>query len=414
MQPSTKRALLAVAALTLVAGGWFALRGRGAGDDGVDRDVAARGSASATGGGTGGAARSRPGALPQLTSTGSGSGSGSTAKRPHPGIGFGNPGTLAAIPDHYELTSTTGNVFVNMAGGRSEMYSYRAREPGPARTIHGKVVDAKDRPVAGAVVLVATDFWIVGGSLGGSAGATSDAAGEFAIDNAATGTLFATAMHATGWSDIVTVGDTPITLRMRGHGTLAGRATYNGHGESFAIHIATPAKPSVSIEYESDPDGRFTIASIPPGAYHVSIGLAQQITGGVSKTDARDITIEDGKTVQLEIAQVSGTIVVVSPKLPADYKPETIEYYLFPASAAPPDATNLRARGRAEKVPSLLFGGQDALVPTQFHDVAAGSYLVCAEADRDRSFACTPVTVIDGDSVREIEIAFPPPAPAKT
>ena len=53
--------------------------------------------------------------------------------------------------------------------------------------------------------------------------------------------------------------------------------------------------------------------------------------------------------------------------------------------------------------------------PIQFHDVAPGTYAACAgifDAHTmdalDAPFGCTPIVVHDGESVRELEIAFKP------
>jgi len=330
------------------------------------------------------------------------------------GVGFESPGSLSKIPDHYELSLIDGRAFVNLAGGASRLYpggSTQDRPQGPS--VRGRVVDAQGRPIAGAVVIIDDRIDIMAGHLAGITGATSDARGEFSLEAAPAGTV-AIAVHSSGWSELVETATTPLVLRMRGHGRLRGRATYNGKGESFNLFLKTRPESKLAFHYQTDPDGRYVMASVPPGPYTISVQLAQTIAGGVSKSTVREVSIVDGETAELDVAQTSGTVVVVTPLLPAGAEPPGIvEHWLFGGTVIPADIDSVRTRAKAERTPGILFGGQDAMTPNQFHDITAGDYVTCVVIDRTALFGCASVRVTESDPVREVGLQVAAPAASK-
>ncbi len=322
-------------------------------------------------------------------------------------FGFDTPGSLSKIPERYELTTIDGQAFLNLAGGPSKVSPGRfgdERARPRVRTARGRVVDPKGRPVAGAVVVFDERLFVWAGHLTGAAGATTDANGEFSSASVPEGAMRAMALHPSGWSNVADVGSAPLVLQLRGRGALRGRATYNGHGESFDLKVRPRPEPLFGIHYQSDPDGRYTIASLPPGDYTIEFRLAQTIAGGVSKPTERDVTIVDGATAQLDVTQSSAAVVVVTPVLPPDMKPETVQFWLFTGDKVPANAAEARTRGRAEKTPGILFGGVDAMTPNQFHDVATGTYTTCVAVDQTALFGCEKVVVLDGEDVREVRV----------
>jgi hypothetical protein len=331
--------------------------------------------------------------------------SGSGARQ---GIGvMRSPGALAKLPDHYTLGKTlSGGVGLNLAGGdpTSVRVSNGFGEPPSGRTLHGRVVDGSGNPIGGALVFVdANGFNIMGADMLADAGTTANADGTFAIDNAPAGTGVAVALDAQqGWSDITPITDAPLTLTLRGHGALHGHATYNGHGESFSLELRQAAPP-FQIYYESDPDGTFTFASLRPGDYTLTCGLAQAIGGGVSQQQTQQVTITAGQTTEVAFAQVSKTTVAVTA---APMGMNIMEYWLFSGPAVPADYRAARTRGHTEDAHYNLLGGKDHDTADEFHDVAAGSYVACASGDQGSDFGCTPVTVADGDAVKEIAVTM--------
>jgi hypothetical protein len=314
--------------------------------------------------------------------------------------GADEAGKLREVPKRYHLVTRANLAAVDMRGEDSQLFVPERGEPKPTRAVTGRVVDAADRPVAGAIVLAAERFSIWAGSLTGEAGTTTASDGSFSLPDAPTNAKLALAFNTSGWSELAPIGDAPLLLHLGGRGALHGRATYNGHTESFQVHVAAVPAKQFDVMYVSDPDGTFTIASLPPGPYKLSVGLYQDIAGGASRMTEREIQIEAGKTTEVEIAQTSGAMVVLTAR--GGDAPAFYEYWLFPGDA-PASAEAARARAKAEHTRGYLVGGKDLTVPVQIHDVAAGGYHACAHTDKN-AYGCTSVTVLDGDNVRELEI----------
>jgi hypothetical protein len=341
---------------------------------------------------------------PQLPTAGSAAGSGSPAPSRGPdGIGMGAPRSLATIPAAYTLADIgAGHVGVNLAGGAPTIYVPSRDTPDPPmHEVRGRVLDMNGKPVAGAIVLASADqLGIMAGNLSANAGAVTDASGAFTLKTVPVGNTLAIAFDPTGWSELVSVGDAPLELHLRGRGALRGKMTYNNHGESFELYLQSQKPPGLLVAYETDSDGTFLIASLPPGDYKLLAGLAQHIGGGTSRNEERIITITAGQTTEIEIKQSSGTDVVLSAHV--DPAPDTYEYWLF-TGTTPPDLPTARARAKTEHARGGLHGGNDLDTPMQVHDVAAGTYQACAATDTGW-FGCTQVIVLDGDDVREVTI----------
>jgi hypothetical protein len=386
------------------------------------RDEARAGSASAPVAGPGaptgtdratGSTRPPPGLGAPTAGTAGASSDGDGAEdvaRRHELHGMYGPGTMRAIPARYELVTKDGYAAVNLAGGAPTHYraGLGSRSPPRTREIRGRVVDASNRPVAGAIVLANESIEVFGGQLLADAGATTGADGTFAIEKAP-GDAVVQAFDPTGWSDVVATTGAPVELVLRGRGELRGKLSYDGHAESFALVLTRTGQPGFRVFYQSDPDGRYVIASLPVGTYAVSIGLAQSIQGGASKTVKREVTIEAGTTTTLDLDQRSSTVVVATTRLPAAVDLETIEYTLLPGKP-PADRKEARTRMRAGEGTGQLVGGIDAKIALQFHDIEPGAYHVCSAVNDDLLWGCASVVVVDGDVAREVEIhvAAPP------
>jgi len=357
-----------------------------------------------------------PGRVGAGSGAASSSGSGTRPHRPRgpndPVNGFGAPGRLATVPDLYELTAQDGGgmAFVDLGGGKSPLHTYRTPEAQPRHALDVVVLDRSRAPLANAVVVIEKQFDVMGAGIGARAGGTTDASGRATIQvpNEA---LRAVALHRDGWTAVAEVAAdaTSLELALAGRGAITGRATYNGHPETFSLSLANG---SFRIMYETDPDGTYKIASLPPGTWDIKCGLAQEITGGASKQDAKKVVVEDGKTATVDFAQTAGIVIVAEAAIPAGVaNPNTITAFLFPGTTPPPDPLTVRTRARAENVPALLFGGADAMRPIQFHDATPGAYLVCelgAENLKEPAqlWGCAQVTVLDGDTVREVKLTL--------
>ena len=320
-------------------------------------------------------------------------------------IDIGAAGSLAVAPQVYVLDSGGGAPSVNLAGGPSRVSSMGDGAHGPTVGLRGSVVDPAGRPVPGAIVILGAQISIVFGHLSGSAATTTDGAGRFTID-APKDAGFALALDPRGWSSVVPIdtgATAPLSLKLVGRGALHGRLRYGGRGDVFAIRAVLRDRP-FTVHYQSNPDGQFEIASLPPGSYVVSLGLAQTIAGGSSQATERVVTIEDGKTAELVVDQRTGATIVVAPRLDARV-PDTLEYWLV-TGPAPTTAALAKADQTRWAATPMLFGGMDAAKPMEFHDVAPGSYQACVSDASAGLFGCAGVAVSATDSAREVEVAL--------
>jgi hypothetical protein len=314
------------------------------------------------------------------------------------------------VPGNYDLSTIEGYAAVHLGAGAPTTFPLGPSDE-PVQTITGRVIDRAGNPVANAIVLADTGFGIRRGDILANAGVVTDERGEFTIANAPKGPCLALALVRQEWSEVVAVTGARVELRMIGHGSLAGRFTYNGGGDTFEVRVAMQGKLFSGV-FTSGSNGRIVIPSLPPGRYAVTVGLAQEFLGGESRTLTREVTITDGTTTELALGFGGGTTVVLKAKPPADSNPKGITYWLFSGSA-PRDGVDATARDKSENAPSMMVGGSSTHDPAQFHDIPPGTYFACAGLfDRAtmgafaRPFGCRKITVEDSDSVAEIEIVL--------
>lgn len=312
---------------------------------------------------------------------------------------------------NYEVHSVEGFTIVHLGSGAPTTKPFGGPGDDPRRTITGRVTDRAGKPVANAIVLADRGFNINDrNDVMTIGGAISDEAGQFSVE-AWGDESYALALVRDDWSEIVRAGDQPVELRILGHGSLSGRFIYDGAPETFSIHAAMHGTPFVG-RWKTGRDGKLMIPSLPPGRYTVTVGLAQAMFGGASRSLTRDVTIADGKAADIELAFVAGTSLVVTARPPANSRPRGITYWLFTRSA-PRDGADARTRKKAEDAESMTYSSKDR--PAEFHDVAPGTYYACAgffdvaTMDAlDRPFGCTKVRIedSDSDSVREAEVVL--------
>lgn len=319
--------------------------------------------------------------------------------------------SLVAKAGKYTLYESDGYMLANLRGGAPALFPFGGPSTDKERTISGRVTDRSGKPVAGAIVFSDRGVSIRLDTLMALAATITDADGGFMLNDAPADECFAIALAAGDWSGLVPCSDEPLELTLRGHGSLAARITYNGEPETFELHLGSPDK-RFGMTYITGANGTLTIDSLPLGTYIATVGLAQSVGGGQSRTTAVQITIADRKTASLRLDLGRGTTVVVKATPPAGKVPKGITYWLF-TGAVPKDGAEARMRGAREDAPSMTVGGGAKLDPVQLHDIAPGSYWACAAffdiATMNalaRPFGCKQVTIAEGDSVREVDVAL--------
>ncbi len=303
-----------------------------------------------------------------------------------------------------------GFSLVHLGGGAPAIRPFGGRGKEGKRRIRGRVIGLDGKPVSGAVVLADKAFNIDRDTMMTLGGAVSDGAGAFEIDDAPPGPCAVIAIVGDDWTGIADVtGDDAGDLRVRGHGSLSVRASYDGGPETFRVLVASPDR-RISGRFQTGADGALNVRSLPPGRLGVDVGLAQAMGGGVSKSATRQVTVENGEATEVEVAIASGTTVEVTAVPPPDSEPKGITYWLF-TGAAPSDGLDATARKTATQAPSMTVGGAMKKDPVEFHDVVPGTYWACAGffdvttmGAFARPFGCTRLEVRDGDTARDVSV----------
>ncbi|MFT3696618.1 MAG: hypothetical protein QM831_25990 [Kofleriaceae bacterium] len=308
------------------------------------------------------------------------------------------PGTLATMPDHYELTNVGDGLVVSLTGGQWATTKKSAPiDLGPTHPVTVHVKTDGGAPVAGAVVIAtlgrfSNDNLIFTGPAGG----TTDATGTATFD-VPQKPMTVVALHHDGWSSIAPLGTTQ-DLVIPKPGTLTGTATYDGRPESIAFTLKSPDQPE--LRYETNPDGTFTIAALHPGTWELAYQLAQPVTGGAGRTQTMSVTIEAGELATVKLALASATLVVIHTNL-TDAK--MIDYFVIDGEVSPAtraEAKQLHPQGGA-------YGGHDLSKDIQVHDVQPGKHTACINkryADKHEAIACTHFTLMPGDDLKELTI----------
>jgi RNA polymerase sigma factor (sigma-70 family) len=324
------------------------------------------------------------------------------------------PAQPALAPDHgagYIITRAPIGVAVNLDGGMSPLVTRpgaTSQTKATSRTLRGRVVDAGGKPLANVVVLASASLMAWEKSVGGDAAVTTNTDGEFevAIRDAQ---LFAVALHPThGWSQPVTIAagktDVAVEIRVAKSGGLTGRVRRANTGHHATLFIKN-ADESFGLRFDTDAKGNFALPLLPLGKWTVSATPAQIFAGGTSKAVKREVVL-DAASKNLDIDLPTGSLVVVTTK-DFDKALKWIEYYLVPASVpVTPDAAALRELGKQDKALDLLLGGRDIDRPAQFHDVAAGTYTLCADHSLGRGNSQKVICkklVVDKDLI-EVEL----------
>ncbi len=330
------------------------------------------------------------------------------------------PANGAPLPaSGYEITVLgPTSVEVNLAGGKSDAFLWEQRPTsGFSRHITGRVVDAANKPVAGAVVVVGERLSVHMESLGGAGGAVTHADGTFDVTTHDDTAAVALAMHPRGWSSVVSVpagrSNAQITLVTPSPGSLAIHVRQAGAPREADLMV-TPAAGGLTMVLSTDARGELAIPLLAPGAYHIRTWPAQMFAGGTSASIDTDVTVVTGRATEVPVALSTGALVAVSA-----FKPGMafVKYFLY-AGTEKLEIAELEKRGRSGAVLWFLLGGQDSDRAAEFHDIAPGTYTLCVDAAREdrthRPVVCRELIVPADQSTLEVTVEVPNVATSST
>ena len=183
----------------------------------------------------------------------------------------------------------------------------------PAMRVDGTVVDAKGKPVAGALLYLgeAPPDWLQEKF----AIARSDAAGSFHLDTVKSSGAEISASHPiSGQGSIAVAGSkTRGTVRivLAPGGTLEGVIVVNGAplGNAY-VELKSASSPASNSGWprstNTEHGGRYRFASLPAGEYEVSVNPTIAAPSWLGCKAMKPATIRDGKTTNLDFSYDSG------------------------------------------------------------------------------------------------------------
>jgi protocatechuate 3,4-dioxygenase beta subunit len=259
------------------------------------------------------------------------------------------------------------------------------------RRLTGKVVDKSGEPVSGAKVRVA-EFLVKADGAAGQADAIdqlsgvrtayTDQHGEFSIIGIKKTATNAIAEHPDRGSSMpVAIAEgtddpPPITLTLRGYGSIAGKATVKGQpvsglGVSYAIKGASG---STAFAQTGD-DGSYTLSKVPEGQIVLSAVQQGMMT---LRSASMTVNVVAGKQTIANIDIPKGELsVTITVKAQAGAQVDAAQVFVMAGAAAYANAKQLTdaiLQGGAQGMKFWL--GKDSPMPT-FDELVAGDYSVC-------------------------------------
>lgn len=261
------------------------------------------------------------------------------------------------------------------------------------RKLVGRVIDAAGNAVPGAKVKTGDMLFSMQGAedqmetweeMYGMRTGVTDQDGRFTLIGIAKKATNVLAEHPTrGRSDAGAIppgteDPPPITLTLRGFGTITGKVTSKGQPVGGASVTDTPKGGGAQVRMvQTAPDGTFTLTKISEGT-HVVSAMQQSGFGMSLKSTSTTVQVRAGKetTVNIDIP-VGSLALTVQVKPQAGAKVDSAQVFLFRGVVAVANAKQLTDGFLAGGVQGMKFWfGADKPAP-EFDELVAGDYSVC-------------------------------------
>jgi len=267
------------------------------------------------------------------------------------------------------------------------------------RKISGRVLDGKGKPVAGAKVkvgemIVFSDEQKPGDtedddddndmqSMGVARSAVSDADGHFSIIGISPKSTNVAADHPTaGRSAAIAVGEgktdpAPVTLTLRGFGSITGKVTQQGKPLSgVAITQSSKGGGAQLSAAQTDDEGNFTMKKVPEGAVTLQ---AMQTKMMSLKSTAVTVQVTAGKETKVNIDIPVGQVTLtVNIKPAAGAKVDAAQVFLFAGAAVPANGKQLMDAFLGGGAQGMKFWFGEGKPPAEFDELVPGDYSVCS------------------------------------
>jgi hypothetical protein len=261
------------------------------------------------------------------------------------------------------------------------------------RKLTGRVVDAKGAAVPGAKVKSGDMLYSVQGGedrmenweeMAGGRTALTDQDGRFTLIGLAQKATNVIAEHPVrGRSNALEIAagaddPAPITLALRGFGSVSGKVTSQGKPVGGANITDSPKGGGAQLRMvQSNEDGTFTLTNISEGT-HVVSAMQQSDFGMSMKSTSVTVNVQAGKDTKVTIDIPVGTIALtVQVKAQSGQKVDAAQVFLFRGAIAVRNAKELTEGFLGGGVQGMKFWFGEGKPLPEFEELAAGDYSVC-------------------------------------
>ncbi|HEX5060756.1 MAG TPA: carboxypeptidase regulatory-like domain-containing protein [Kofleriaceae bacterium] len=261
------------------------------------------------------------------------------------------------------------------------------------RKLVGKVIDAGGNPVPGTKVKTGDMLFSMQGGddqmenleeMYGARTDITDQDGKFTLIGIAKKSTSVIADHPTRGRSVAvslpagTDDPPPVTLTLKGYGSITGKVTSKGEPVGGATITDTPKGGGAQIRIvQSEADGTFTLTKIGEGT-HVVSAMQQSMLGMSLKSTSTTVQVREGKESKVAIDIPVGSLVLaVQVKAQAGQKVDSAQIFLFRGAIVVHNAKELTEGFLSGGVQGMKFWlGEGKPVP-EFDELVAGDYSVC-------------------------------------
>jgi protocatechuate 3,4-dioxygenase beta subunit len=261
------------------------------------------------------------------------------------------------------------------------------------RKLTGRVVDANGTAVPGAKVKTGDMLFSMQGAedqmdsweeMTGMRSGVTDQDGRFTLIGIAKKATNVIADHPTrGRSAAIAIAagtddPPPITLTLKGYGTITGKVTSKGEPVGGATITDTPKGGGSQVRMvQSEADGTFTLTKISEGT-HVVSAMQQGGFGMSLKSTSTTVQVTAGKETKVAIDIPIGTItMVVQVKPKAGAKVDSAQVFLFRGGVAVKNAKELTEGFLAGGVQGMKFWLGAGKPDPDFDELVPETYSIC-------------------------------------
>ena len=171
----------------------------------------------------------------------------------------------------------------------------------------------------------------------------------------------------------------PVTLTLRGYGTITGKVTSKGEPVGGATITETPKGGGAQVRMvQTEADGTFTLTKVSEGTHIVS-AMQQSGFGMSMKSTSTTVQVTAGKETKVTIDIPVGTLVVaVQIKAKAGDKVDSAQVFLFRGVATARNAKELTDGFLGGNAAGIEWWYGEGKPTPEFKDLVAGDYSACA------------------------------------